>query len=599
MAKDSITSGFLTRITARSELASSNLKHSEWVQSHTRLSGANFSFKDHEMQQQIFDDPSSRLSVRKCSQVGLSELLVRKLLTIMGVARYVRVIYTLPTRQFAMKFSKDRVDSVISESPTLSGMIKKGADSVEQKVFTNSNVLYMAGTFGDASAISIPATYVVNDELDFSNLEIIGKMSSRLRHAPVNPDGHRGYHYKFSTPTLPNYGVSEGFDQGTQNYYMVKCKCCNHVQAPSWYSDFVIPGYDDDIKELDRTIMRRLMDRGAHNEAYIKCQKCGKSLMESLLDKDRRQWVAKYPKREESSYQISPWDVPVYNTPKSILSQMLGYNRLMDFYNFVLGLDFVDADSIFLEEVFNLHNRATWWPYTDSDNSGSLIQTVIGMDVGKICHFTVGVMVGEKLHIVYAEEINHTQTKPAIEAIKSRLLFFNCNVFCLDAGPDITLVRQLLEFCGLYNIRSYAVEYVRKVGLKDYELNEETRVCKANRTNLLTDLMKDHNNGRVQYVRQESAKIMPTFKEQVTNMKKIVREQPDGEMLEQFVKTGPDHFGHSLNYCRIASLIHDGPSSTVVGALPMVTGVKMRSGSSGERDDFKDPFAAYRPKPRR
>lgn len=548
------------------------------------------------MQQQIFDDPASRLAVRKCSQVGLSELLVRKLLTISAVMRYVRVIYTLPTRQFAMKFSKDRVDSVISQSEVLGGMIKKGADSVEQKVFVNSNVLYMTGTFGDASAISIPATYVVNDELDFSNLEVIGKMSSRLRHAPINSDGYRGYHYKFSTPTLPNFGVSEAFDNGKQYYYVVKCKCCNHVQAPSWYEDFIIPGYDDSNDQLDRTLMRQLMDKGAHDKAYIKCQKCGKDLMPSLLDPENRRWLAKHPDREESSYQISPWDVPVYNTPKSILMQMLEYKRTMDFYNFVLGLDYVDADSIFLDDPFMRNTKAKWWRYTGGDNSHSMVETVIGMDVGKICHMTVGVKIDNELHIVYAEEIHHTQHKPAIDEIKNRLQFFNCRVFCVDAGPDITLVRSLLEFCSLFAIEAYAVEYVRKVGLKDFELNKETGVCKANRTNLLTDLMKQHNNLGIQYASETTAPIMRTFKEQVTNLKKITREQPDGEMLEQFVKTGPDHFGHSMNYCRIAGEILEGPSSSLVGTLPFVAGVKLKGYGKDDSEDFTDPFRAYRPR---
>lgn len=593
--QDPVTTAFVTRLNARSETLNARTKHSEWVQKNTTLNGLPFTFKDHEMQKQIFDDPSSRLAVRKCSQVGLSELLVRKLLTISAVMRYVRVIYTLPTRQFAMKFSKDRVDSVITQSPVLNSMIKKGADSVEQKVFVNSNVLYMTGTFGDSSAISIPATYVVNDEIDFSNLEVIGKMSSRLRHAPINDDGQRGYHYKFSTPTLPNYGVSEAFDNGKQYYYVVKCKCCNHVQVPSWYEDFIIPGYDDDIKELDHTLMRQLIDRKAHNSAYIKCQKCGKNLMPSLIDPENRRWMAKHPDRENSSYQISPWDVPVYNTPKSIMTEMLGYKRTMDFYNFVLGLDYVDADSVFMEEPFLRNIQAKWWKYLqDSTSSRSLTRTVIGMDVGKICHMTVGVSKERGFDVVYAEEVHHTQTRPAIQEIKNRLMFFNCAVFCIDAGPDITLVRDLLAFCSEYGIEAYAVEYVRKVGLKDYELNKDTGVCKANRTNLLTDLMKAHNNYQIQYVSETVSPIMATFKAQVTSLKKILREQPDGEMLEQFVKTGPDHFGHSLNYMRIASLILEGPTTSVVGVLPMVTGVQMKGSGNPDKDDFSDPFAAYR-----
>lgn len=598
---DAVTEGFLTRIGSRVDSIRGQTKHSEWVQKHTFLEGKPFNFNDHEMQQEIFDDPASRLAVRKCSQVGLSELLVRKLLTIAAVARYVRVIYTLPTRQFAMKFSKDRIDTTISQSETLSGMLKKGADSTEQKVFTNSNVLYITGTFGDASAISVPATYVVNDELDFSNLEVIGKMSSRLRHARMNDDGYRGNHYKFSTPTLPGYGVSEAFEAGSQAYYMCRCERCGTWQAPSWYTDFIIPGTDIGISELDGNMVRSLMDRGLHHNAFIKCQKCGTDLQKSLMNPANREWVRKFPDRVESSYQISPWDVPVYNSPKSILTQFPEYARTMDFYNFVLGLDYEDADSVFVSEIFTKQNNTKWMRYNEMDvvTAQVLAATVGGMDVGKVCHLTIGIPMHGELHIIYAEEVQHTQSRPAKGRIMDRLVYFNVKAFCMDAGPDITLVRDITSWCWTKDIRGYAVEYVKKTGLKTYELPDDSKsefepIAKVNRTNVFSDLMKLHNTGYVQYPSQDSAEVMATLKTQVSNVKKIAREGSDGQPEEAIVKTGPDHFGHSLNYCYLAFLILGEQGYTKsIGALPLVSGVKMRS--HGDDDDvINDPLARYR-----
>lgn len=601
---DNVTEGFLTRINSRVDSIEGQAKHSEWVQKHTSIEGRPFNFKDHEMQEEIFDDPASRIAVKKCSQIGLSELQVRKLLTIAAVARYVRVIYTLPTRQFAMRFSKDRIDSTIAQSEALSGMLKRGADSAEQKIFTNSNVIYVTGTFGDVSAISVPATYVVNDELDFSNLEVIGKMSSRLRHAPMNADGYRGYHYKFSTPTLPNFGVSEAFESGSQAYYFVRCERCNHAQAPSWYKDFVIPGWDQPVDELDGQLVRSLMDRGLHNKAFLKCQKCGHDLHNSLLDPSRREWVRKYPNREESSYQISPWDVPAYNTPKSILTQFPEYKRTMDFYNFVLGLDYEDADSVFMADIFRTQTQAVWKAYVEDsvklENITRIIfsNAVAGMDVGKVCHFTVAVPFSSSMHIIYAEEIHHTQARPGKERIKARLAFFGTRVFCLDAGPDITLVRDLTSWGWTNGIQAYAVEYVRKVGLKTYELPADPiaePVLKVNRTNVFSDLMKLHNTGHIQYPRADVAEVMTIFKEQVSNVKKLMRENANGDMEEHIVKTGPDHFGHSLNYTYLAYLVlSEGGTRRSVGALPMVSGIKMKSSWSPAGPDYSDPFSAYR-----
>jgi hypothetical protein len=89
---------------------------------------------------------------------------------------------------------------------------------------------------------------------------------------------------------------------------------------------------------------------------------------------------------------------------------------------------------------------------------------------------------------------------------------------------------------------------------------------------------------------------MDVFKEQVTNVKKISREDGTGDMIEVIVKTGPDHFGHSLNYTYLAFLIaSEGGRSHVVGALPGVSGVKMRDSDFDEdAEHLRDPLAAFR-----
>lgn len=51
--QDPITSGFITRLNSRRELMG-KVQHSVWVQKNTLLDGELFTFKDHEMQQQIF-----------------------------------------------------------------------------------------------------------------------------------------------------------------------------------------------------------------------------------------------------------------------------------------------------------------------------------------------------------------------------------------------------------------------------------------------------------------------------------------------------------------------------------------------------------------
>ncbi len=592
----SLSDGFLSRI----EMAAgtnNTVRHSEWVTKYTMLNGAPFSFKDHEMQQAIFDDLASRMFVKKPSQVGISEMMVRKILTISGVMKYVKTIYTLPTRQMAQKFSKDRIDSAINQSEVLKGLVKTAANSTEQKIFTNDNALYVSGTVGATTAISIPANVVISDESDFSDQETLSKLSSRLRHAPMNPDGLRGFRYYFSTPTLPNFGISEGFETGDQKYYMCKCLHCGHWSAPNWYRDFVVPGFDDDITELDKNRLLSLMDRYDMSKTYIKCEKCGKDLLSSLLNVEGREWVKTFENRVISSYQISPWDVPVYNSPYSILTQMTEYRRTMDYYNFVLGLEYEDADAIFLEEFFYTEPNSVWERYIEQEKHlrniiTKSVRRAAGMDVGKILHLTITQAVGKYTHLVWAEEIHHTAQKPAKEQVLHRFAFYGVRLACVDSGPDITLVRQLTEEGPAQGTKVYAVEYVTKVKLQDFEVMGSEPIVKANRTETLKSTMKEHNLNLIRYPAGFlNIPVLETFKKQVTAIKKIDREL-DGELVEAFAKTGPDHFGHSLNYCRIAQqlLISGFGSSSLVPVLPQVTGIKMKTGI----EDDKDPFAPVR-----
>ena len=80
------------------------------------VSGHPYSFKDHEYQIDIIRDTRSRISVRKCSHVGLSELMVQKILAMCATMKHTRIIFTLPTRDMAMAFSKDRFDGAIDQS---------------------------------------------------------------------------------------------------------------------------------------------------------------------------------------------------------------------------------------------------------------------------------------------------------------------------------------------------------------------------------------------------------------------------------------------------------------------------------------------------
>ncbi len=567
--------GFLDRVTAASDKSTAMRNLSGWLERNTMLNGKPFSFKDHECHIEIAADTHPSLNTKKPSQTGLSELSLRITLALAAVTRS-RIIYTLPTATFASKFSKDRIAPVIEESPVLKEMLSSDTKSAEMKKIGNST-LYVVGTFGQTQAISIPAQYLVHDEVDFSNQEVLGTFQSRLRHAEEDPETHiKGHTKRFSTPTVSSYGISKYVEDSDQRFYFVTCSKCNHSFAPSFSRDFVVPGFDDAMFNFSKTDL--VNPAYQTSDAYIKCEKCGTDMWQDIMNPDQREWVAKFPHvTQERGYLMSPWDVPKYNSCPSIIKQIKGYTT-QDFHNFVLGLDYESKDNSFLKSVFQNTEKSEWVSLTAA-KSTDLHNTVIGVDVGKTSWLLVGkqVRVGTKtkMMIIQAVQLRAKVGDALAEQIQKYIDAFNPAAVVIDAAPDFSTAFKLIE-TNRYG-RVFGCEYARTTpgAFTHVAPDPETGVLKAARSGTLSDLMDAHNSNLIVYPEHSEVTII---EEHLGNTKKLKKPSEMGETIS-FVKTGPDHYAHALNYLNMAqSLVDDNVMlPKVAGALPSVTAVKIGS----------------------
>ena len=127
--RHSIFKNHLQALKAGASAATSIEELSRWVSENTFLEGRPYSYKYHEYQKKILDCPAREVVIRKCSQVGISEIAVRRSLGLAGMLSNFTIIYTLPTATFASVLTKTRVNPVINESPYLSSILT-GTDSV-------------------------------------------------------------------------------------------------------------------------------------------------------------------------------------------------------------------------------------------------------------------------------------------------------------------------------------------------------------------------------------------------------------------------------------------------------------------------------------
>lgn len=552
----------------------SGLKNlSKIVQDHGFVDGSAYSYKDHEYQIEILNDDHQRVGIQKCSQVGASELAIQKALATCVSWPNMRMIYTLPTERFANTFSKDRIDGAIDSSEHYSGLTTDQSAGYKK---IGSSSLYVVGTYGSKSAISIPAEFLVQDELDFSNQVVIGQMESRIRHAKTEDEfDNRGFRTRFSTPTVHGYGINIDFEAGDQRHYMCRCQHCDKWTLPDFKHDFIIPGYDGDIMKFGRLDLND--PRYDPGSAWIRCSHCHKDLTNSLLDPERRMWVAKRPDvREFRSYQVSPWDVPKYNSPPAIIKQLSGYPARSDFMNFVIGVPHSDNENSFnttAEHMDRLCTLDTW--VAGMVLAGELFG---GSDVGVKCHFNVRLRIGSRSLVVHMEVIENSKKNPGYTKLIERYDSMGLTKLCLDNGPDITLVNMLV------NARDgiHSVVYSNVSGLVPAVLKADGMMVNADRTKTLRLTMEAHNMGEISYPRQQDLK--DTLTKHLGSTKKIKETDGLGGFNEKFIKIHQeDHWVHSLNYSQIAMLLCEyTTSSDGASALPGVTTTRMGGNSQAQ-----------------
>lgn len=564
---NSLARSFVERVKAGLSQTRNLSQLSKWVERNTRHpkdASRNWSFKEHEFQISILDDSANDQVVKKCAQVGLSEVSLRMALGLIDIFPKSTAIYTLPTASFASSFVKTRFDPVIQDSPELRSRLDSEVDNTGLKRIGGS-FLYIRGTYSKSAAISVPADILIHDEVDFSNPEVLSSFTSRLGHVKEEDIIKR----RFSTPTISGYGVSTLFDDSTQNWYACKCSRCETWQVPTFVDHVVLPGFDRRVVELEK---EDLTDpRFKVDEAYLSCPRCKKELtVANLADPARRQWVAAKPGAVRSGYQIQPFDVPTINTVPRIIKGINDYDRKADWVNFRIGQDYQDADTSFLSSAVDKSFCLEWV----QPIPGAAHGCVMGIDVGKTSWIVIGRANEFKgLDVIHYERIKLITKEKLPERAGLLARYYGVVMCVIDAAPEWTQAVGVMD--ELESGRAYASYYSeqRKPKMMFVEPDEETRVVSVDRSGIIGDVASKVNNMACRFAKAPDSK---TFKTHLDNIKKITKPDNKGEVKEVWVNTGPDHYGHALFFATAANhLLNYRPKTSLVPALPLAGTAKI------------------------
>lgn len=535
----------------------------EWLERNTTLHGNPFSFVGHEYQVKILKDQSREKVIRKCSQVGITELSVRNALAKCALIKGFVVGYTMPTFTMANVLMRTRVDPIISESAYLSSMIHPTLDNADLKAFTNGSFIHMKGSQTGSTALSVKMDMLVHDEVDASDPEILALYQSRLTHSIYKEK------IMLSTPTLPGRGIDSMFAHSRRHFNMVKCEHCNEWFAPSYYDHVVIPGCDKPLGEITKANLHRYN----YQKAYLACPKCGGA--PSLLP-EHREWVCENLEDDfvAAGYQISPFDAPTVISPAYLVEASAQYARQVDFVNQNLGLPAEDSES-------NISAKELYAHLIDVPQ-GSVGRRVCGIDLGMTCYITVGQIApdGQLVVIEYLPvPVHQLRDKYREVARTHRLMMTVCDMLPYTETV-IALQQEFKNFFGAI--------YTQGKGLEPFTVKEKDPdfkdgVAGVRQVNVSKNVAMDSlmNSIRANMLWKVKCARDDEWVTMCSAMSRVKRWTPTDELVLDWVKPadGQDHAWHSLLYCWVAAQMV-GVARYAGAGMPIVLGTFKMKGRS-------------------
>lgn len=531
------------------------LKPGSWACRYRTIRGEKFSFKEHPYQKAMINDMHPKQVICKAAQLGISEIMLTKVFwfgdySIGGPSA--KIIYTFPTFNDMLTYSAARIPPIIQES----ARIKEGDYLYEDFVFDDTEIppyiqtlmetdsakmkrirdtfLFLKGTMGDNSAISIDSDWNIHDEVNFSNQGILNKFKSRIGASKL------AWEYNFSTPTIPEYGVSKMYNNSDQRCWFVTCPHCGH----SYEMDF-----DKNVYRLPSQISQT---RGAK---YIyRCHYCGKEISDKTRTKG--QFKALSPSvKSLRGYHLTKMVNPRISADDLIESKN-GYRRTADFYNFDLGLPYSEKTTALTHEVLEPLKYTLGRPYEMRGYADIKDYAVMGVDQGDTLWVEISVedALTGKSKIIYCEKVDYTDydDEDPFQRIPELIERYNVHVCVIDALPNKNSSRWLKNKYK-DDQRVYMAYYTRT---KDGDINPDDKnmVVNIDRTETFKYTFNRIYNGDIAI--PSGAEIMEVWEDHMTHLKKESVENEDtGDVSEQFVKTGPDHFNHAHLYNEVARII--------------------------------------------
>lgn len=533
---------------------SENSRFSPWIWSVSNIvlpGDALWNFDERRWQLPIFEDNYPRIVSKKSAQVGETTIFICKALWFMEHYKG-RVIWTLPRQDDVTEFVQTRFVPLIRKSPSLARNIGRDSEDPRSVRITRYKDSYIYFQEASVEPRQTPADLLANDEIDRSNPDYLDAFVGRLS------DSKFKIHYRFSTPTIPNAGIDQIFNnESDQRYWMIKCPHCGHRQSLKWDVNF-------------------MFDK-AH-EPYYGCEKCrGVLPPDAIIDGE---FVAMAPSKTVHGYHITGMMLPL-TKPPSFMYDLYQKMQKKNFYNLYLGETYeagglsFDSDVI-LRNVYDEDEE----PYPHQKEASGA--TYMGVDQKGEIHVVIAQATNDAvndrdvLRIIHAEVIPRKIGEDSWRRLAQLMRWYNVRFCVHDALPN---KHNAEEFRNQFRDQ-VALKYDTTEHAALFKFDENTGKLILARTQNFDGLLDDIKSGVWRFWGTRDS-IDPILKDMVIHAGNIKRDEEESRGKDGSVKisgvwrkTGPDDFVHAWAYCRVAYLVR--PANRLQVTL---------IGRAGESDD--------------
>lgn len=500
--------------------------------------------------------------VEKAAQMGASEWAISAAFWFAETAPRTRVIYWFPTDTDVADFSRDRITAAIADSEHLQRIVAGGrtrpaertwaaagpdVDNVHLKA-VGSSLIYFRGMFAKRRTKSIPADFLIFDELDEAPPGNLAQARERMSHSPWR------WVLQLSTPSLPDFGIDVAWRQSDQRFWHVACGCADGVVLEETFPDCI--GVSADGMDV-----------------WLRCPRCGRDRLDPCSPAqvgEYRGWVPRRPEvKTPRGYHLSQ----LFSTAISTRAIWTEYTSpkvdIAEFHNSKLGLPYAGERMPITPELLSRCHGD--WPLA-----------AVGTDV------TIGVDQGDVLHVVVLRPDWNTGTSRLVNACVIderdpwpelvRLIdgYVNASVV-IDALPNKADARRIVDRYRGRAWMCYYSEEQKDVISQDAERHDPDRGCKVtvHRTETLDRMVEAFRRtaagqpGGV-VLPHTSVPIGKLLYEHLSSLAKVRRprmvsigtvQQETSDYAYVYISTGPDHFAHALNYALIAQSVFRRPDT--------------------------------------